>query len=176
MGDTHGSDPPTFSHIQVKFRSVRIVSSVWLGVAGGVLVLEKGAQRREVGPPLIPHFPPLHPCFSPQIPHSPSMPVLTPIPVSPLILAFPPKFPFHPSQFSSPNSPFPPSPPILVFSPKFSVPLANPYVPAAGAGSAPGKAGARVPVDPGGQRPGGAPAPGTAQPWPLEGEGITMSL
>ncbi|XP_017584363.1 PREDICTED: integrin alpha-10 [Corvus brachyrhynchos] len=32
----------------VKFQSVRIVSSVWLGVAGGVLVLEKGAQRREL--------------------------------------------------------------------------------------------------------------------------------
>ncbi|NXO14409.1 ITA10 protein, partial [Oriolus oriolus] len=32
----------------VKFRSVRIVSSVWLGVAGDVLVLEEGAQRREV--------------------------------------------------------------------------------------------------------------------------------
>lgn len=121
MGDTHGSDRPTFSHIQVKFRSVRIVSSVWLGVTGGVLVLEKGAQRREVGPPLIPHFPPLHPCFSPQIPHSPSMPVLTPIPVSPLILAFPPKFPFHPSQFSSPNSPFPPSLPQSWFSPPNSL-------------------------------------------------------
>ncbi|NXD03960.1 ITA10 protein, partial [Certhia familiaris] len=33
---------------RVKFRSVRIISSVWLGVTGGVLVLEEGAQRREV--------------------------------------------------------------------------------------------------------------------------------
>ncbi|NWT76588.1 ITA10 protein, partial [Prunella himalayana] len=33
---------------RVKFRSMRIVSSVWLAVTGGVLVLEEGAQRREV--------------------------------------------------------------------------------------------------------------------------------
>ncbi|NXM98117.1 ITA10 protein, partial [Sylvia borin] len=32
----------------VKFRSLRIVSSVWLRVTGGVLVLEEGAQRREL--------------------------------------------------------------------------------------------------------------------------------
>ncbi|XP_053822681.1 integrin alpha-10 [Vidua chalybeata] len=32
----------------VKFRSLRIVSSVWLGVGGGLLVLEEGAQRREL--------------------------------------------------------------------------------------------------------------------------------
>ncbi|XP_014117498.1 PREDICTED: integrin alpha-10 isoform X1 [Pseudopodoces humilis] len=32
----------------VKFRSVRIVSSVWLGVTGGMLVLEEGVQRREL--------------------------------------------------------------------------------------------------------------------------------
>ncbi|NXY38088.1 ITA10 protein, partial [Pomatorhinus ruficollis] len=32
----------------VKFRSLRIVSSVWLRVTGSVLVLEEGAQRREV--------------------------------------------------------------------------------------------------------------------------------
>ncbi|NXB74954.1 ITA10 protein, partial [Donacobius atricapilla] len=32
----------------VKFRSLKIVSGVWLSVAGGVLVLEEGAQRREV--------------------------------------------------------------------------------------------------------------------------------
>ncbi|XP_063032263.1 integrin alpha-10-like [Melospiza melodia melodia] len=37
----------------VKFRSLRIVSSVWLGVEGGLFVLEEGAQHRE-----IPHFPP----------------------------------------------------------------------------------------------------------------------
>ncbi|KAM7028926.1 integrin alpha-10 [Acridotheres tristis] len=33
---------------RVKFRSVRIVSSVWLGVVGEMLVLEEGAQRREL--------------------------------------------------------------------------------------------------------------------------------
>ncbi|XP_030821157.1 integrin alpha-10 [Camarhynchus parvulus] len=32
----------------VKFRSLSIVSSVWLGVQGGLLVLEEGAQRREL--------------------------------------------------------------------------------------------------------------------------------
>lgn len=43
---------PPFPHPQAKFRSVRVISTVGLGVLGSsVLVLEEGAHRREVGAP-----------------------------------------------------------------------------------------------------------------------------
>lgn len=120
MRGTHSSEPP-FSHIQVKFRSVRIVSSVWLGVTGDMLVLEEGAQHREVGPPpSITHFHPFVLVSLPKFPVVPQCPFYPLNPVSPLILAFLSKFLLSPGvsfplqilcfphpHFSSPNSLFP---------------------------------------------------------------------
>lgn len=92
MRGTYGSESP-FSHIQVKFRSVRIVSSVWLGVTGDILVLEEGAQHREVGPPpSITHFHPFILVSLPKFPILPQCPFYLLNPVSPLILAFLSKF------------------------------------------------------------------------------------